>query len=76
MDEYDYEIPSTKLSRSNSFPNLRNLIIGGCMENYTPPYPRRRANSEVVPTVRNKYLYSCALFMLFYYYNLLLSIII
>lgn len=58
MDEYEYDTPPAKLSRSNSFPDLRNLTIGGCMENYTPPHPRRRANSEVVPTVRNKYSHS------------------
>ncbi|EFN84522.1 uncharacterized protein LOC105183149 isoform X2 [Harpegnathos saltator] len=49
VDEYDYEVPPAKLSRSNSFPDLRTLMIGGCIENYTPPHPRRRANSEVVP---------------------------
>ncbi|XP_032673639.1 uncharacterized protein LOC116845260 isoform X2 [Odontomachus brunneus] len=50
VDEYEYDTPLAKLARSNSFPDLRNLTIGGCMENYTPPHPRRRANSEVVPT--------------------------
>lgn len=34
--------------RSNSFPDLRQLVYGG-LEPFTPPHPRRRANSEVVP---------------------------
>ncbi|XP_014474532.1 PREDICTED: open rectifier potassium channel protein 1 [Dinoponera quadriceps] len=49
VDEYDYEVPLAKLSRSNSFPDLRTLVIGGFTEDHTPPRPRRRANSEVVP---------------------------
>ncbi|XP_047347515.1 open rectifier potassium channel protein 1 isoform X1 [Vespa velutina] len=49
VDEYDYEIPPTKFSRSNSFPDLRKLIYGG-FETSVPLHPRRRANSEVVPT--------------------------
>ncbi|EZA62014.1 Open rectifier potassium channel protein [Ooceraea biroi] len=49
VDECDYEVPTAKLSRSNSFPDLRNLTIGGYADNFTP-HPRRRANSEVVPT--------------------------
>ncbi|KAL6441514.1 hypothetical protein ACFW04_003586 [Cataglyphis niger] len=48
VDEYDYEVPPTKFSRSNSFPDLRNLTIGGYVDNCIP-HPRRRANSEVVP---------------------------
>ncbi|XP_063986413.1 open rectifier potassium channel protein 1 [Diachasmimorpha longicaudata] len=48
VDEYDYEMPPTKLMRSNSFPDLRTLVIGG-LAPPTPPHPRRRANSEVVP---------------------------
>lgn len=51
MDECDYEVPIAKLSRSNSFPDLRNLTIGGYTEKYAPSFPRRRANSEVVPAV-------------------------
>lgn len=50
VDEYDYEVPPTKFSRSNSFPDLRNLTIGGYVDNCIP-HPRRRANSEVVPAV-------------------------
>lgn len=50
VDEYDYEIPSAKLPRSNSFPGLRDLTYGGHVEeNGGFPGPRRRANSEVVP---------------------------
>lgn len=52
VDEFDYEVPPTKFSRSNSFPNLRNLMIGGYVDNFIP-HPRRRANSEVVPAVCN-----------------------
>ncbi|XP_029165410.1 LOW QUALITY PROTEIN: uncharacterized protein LOC114936412 [Nylanderia fulva] len=48
VDEFDYEVPPTKFSRSNSFPDLRNLTIGGYVDN-SIPHPRRRANSEVVP---------------------------
>ncbi|XP_015125527.1 open rectifier potassium channel protein 1 [Diachasma alloeum] len=48
VDEYDYEMPPAKLMRSNSFPDLRELVIGG-LAPPTPPHPRRRANSEVVP---------------------------
>ncbi|XP_050446054.1 uncharacterized protein LOC126848849 isoform X2 [Cataglyphis hispanica] len=48
VDEYDYEVPPTKFSRSNSFPDLRKLTIGGYVDN-SIPHPRRRANSEVVP---------------------------
>ncbi|XP_074101515.1 open rectifier K[+] channel 1 [Cotesia typhae] len=45
-DEYD--APPATLMRSNSFPDLRQLVYGG-LEPFTPPHPRRRANSEVVP---------------------------
>ncbi|XP_043491470.1 open rectifier potassium channel protein 1 isoform X1 [Polistes fuscatus] len=48
VDEYNYETPPTKFSRSNSFPDLRKLIYGG-FEAPAPLHPRRRANSEVVP---------------------------
>ncbi|XP_072748710.1 uncharacterized protein Ork1 isoform X2 [Anoplolepis gracilipes] len=51
VDEFDYEVPPTKFSRSNSFPDLRNLTIGGYVEPFIP-HPRRRANSEVVPAVQ------------------------
>lgn len=47
VDEYDYESPPCKFMRSNSFPDLRELVYGG-LANPTP-HPRRRANSEVVP---------------------------
>ncbi|KAH0535692.1 hypothetical protein KQX54_018257 [Cotesia glomerata] len=45
-DEYD--LPPATLRRSNSFPDLRQLVYGG-LEPFVPPHPRRRANSEVVP---------------------------
>ncbi|XP_011315332.1 open rectifier potassium channel protein 1 [Fopius arisanus] len=48
VDEYDYEMPPAKLMRSNSFPDIRELVYGG-LAPPTPPHPRRRANSEVVP---------------------------
>ncbi|KAI4494408.1 hypothetical protein M0802_008900 [Mischocyttarus mexicanus] len=48
VDEYNYETPPTKFSRSNSFPDLRKLIYGG-FDVPAPLHPRRRANSEVVP---------------------------
>ncbi|XP_012224441.1 uncharacterized protein Ork1 isoform X2 [Linepithema humile] len=48
VDEYDYDVPPAKLPRSNSFPDLRDLAIGGFVDDFTP-HPRRRANSEVVP---------------------------
>lgn len=47
VDEYESEEPPAKFPRSNSFPNLRDLTIGG-YDNFIP-HPRRRANSEVVP---------------------------
>lgn len=50
MDEWDYDTPTPKFPRSNSFPDLRELIYGG-LEIPEPPCPRRRANSEVVPLV-------------------------
>ncbi|KYM97539.1 Open rectifier potassium channel protein 1, partial [Cyphomyrmex costatus] len=46
VDEYESEEPPAKFPRSNSFPNLRDLTIGGYVD---IPHPRRRANSEVVP---------------------------
>ena len=51
MDEYDYDTPTPKFPRSNSFPDLRDLVYGG-LEIPEPPHPRRRANSEVAPMVR------------------------
>ncbi|XP_024939884.1 uncharacterized protein LOC107266845 isoform X2 [Cephus cinctus] len=48
VDEYDYETPPTKFSRSSSFPDIRDLVYGG-LETPIPPHPRRRANSAVVP---------------------------
>ncbi|XP_008203851.1 open rectifier potassium channel protein 1 [Nasonia vitripennis] len=48
VDEYDYDTPPPQFPRSSSFPNLRELVYGG-LEPPTPPHPRRRANSEVVP---------------------------
>ncbi|XP_011872544.1 PREDICTED: open rectifier potassium channel protein 1 [Vollenhovia emeryi] len=48
VDEYESEEPPVKFSRSNSFPNLRDLTIGGYVDGFIP-HPRRRANSEVVP---------------------------
>ncbi|XP_039302334.1 open rectifier potassium channel protein 1 isoform X2 [Solenopsis invicta] len=47
VDEYESEEPPAKFARSNSFPNLRDLTIGGYGDSI--PHPRRRANSEVVP---------------------------
>lgn len=55
MDEYESEEPPAKFSRSNSFPNLRDLTIGGYVNGFIP-HPRRRANSEVVPTVSPNFL--------------------
>ncbi|XP_008553925.1 open rectifier potassium channel protein 1 [Microplitis demolitor] len=51
MDDDDYDTPPATLMRSNSFPDLRQLVYGG-LEPITPPHPRRRANSEVVPMER------------------------
>ncbi|XP_066597403.1 open rectifier potassium channel protein 1-like [Prorops nasuta] len=48
VDEFNYDTPITKHSRSSSFPDLRDLVYGG-LEIPQPPHPRRRANSEVVP---------------------------
>ncbi|KAK2587466.1 hypothetical protein KPH14_003171 [Odynerus spinipes] len=48
VDEYNCETPPAKLSRRNSFPDLRKLLYGG-FETPVPLHPRRRANSEVVP---------------------------
>lgn len=55
MDEYESEEPPAKFQRSNSFPNLRDLTIGGYVDDFRP-YQRRRANSEVVPTVSSNFL--------------------
>ncbi|TGZ54335.1 uncharacterized protein Ork1 [Temnothorax longispinosus] len=49
VNKYDTEEPPAKFQRSNSFPNLRDLTIGGYTDGFIP-HPRRRANSEVVPT--------------------------
>ncbi|XP_012278236.1 open rectifier potassium channel protein 1 [Orussus abietinus] len=48
VDEVQYQTPPSKFTRSNSFPDLRDLVYGG-LANPIPPHPRRRANSEVVP---------------------------
>ncbi|KAL0114438.1 hypothetical protein PUN28_011593 [Cardiocondyla obscurior] len=50
VDEYESDEPIAKFPRSSSFPNLRDLTIGGYIDD-SIPHPRRRANSEVVPTV-------------------------
>lgn len=55
MDEYESERPTAKFPRSNSFPNLRDLTIGGFVDDFIP-HPRRRANSEVVPMVNHNFL--------------------
>lgn len=54
VDEYESEEPPAKFARSNSFPNLRDLTIGGYGDSI--PHPRRRANSEVVPMVSHNFL--------------------
>jgi len=51
VNEYESEEPPVKFPRSNSFPNLRDLTIGGNVDSFIP-HPRRRANSEVVPMVK------------------------
>ncbi|XP_058804377.1 open rectifier potassium channel protein 1 isoform X2 [Phymastichus coffea] len=48
VDECVYDTPLPHYPRSNSFPNLRDLLYGGLEP--SPPCPRRRANSEVVPS--------------------------
>ncbi|XP_076641692.1 open rectifier K[+] channel 1 isoform X2 [Halictus rubicundus] len=51
VDECSQEIPRTKFPRSSSFPDLRDMMHGGKgSENIVRLRPRRRANSEVVPT--------------------------
>ncbi|KAJ8679316.1 hypothetical protein QAD02_015103 [Eretmocerus hayati] len=44
----EFTKPHPPLPRAASFPDLRELVYGG-LELPTPPCPRRRANSEVVP---------------------------
>lgn len=56
MDEYESEEPPAKFPRSNSFPNLRDLTIGGYADSFIP-HPRRRANNEVVPMVSHNFFY-------------------
>lgn len=56
VDEYESEEPPAKFPRSNSFPNLRDLTIGGYVDIPHIPHPRRRANSEVVPVVSHNNL--------------------
>lgn len=51
IDECNYEIPPSKFPRSNSFPDLRDLLYGSKEKDKLCNRPRRRANSEVVPTV-------------------------
>ncbi|XP_012136396.1 open rectifier K[+] channel 1 isoform X2 [Megachile rotundata] len=50
VDECEYEVPLSKFPRSNSFPDLRNLLYGEKEDDGICYKPRRRANSEVVPT--------------------------
>nr|XP_033192562.1 uncharacterized protein LOC117158103 isoform X3 [Bombus vancouverensis nearcticus] len=50
IDECNYEIPPSKFPRSNSFPDLRDLLYGSKEKDKLCNRPRRRANSEVVPT--------------------------
>ncbi|XP_044019142.1 open rectifier potassium channel protein 1-like isoform X2 [Aphidius gifuensis] len=50
VNKFDYKAPLCKSSRSKSFPDLRELIYGG-LTLLVPSHPRRRANSEVVPTI-------------------------
>ncbi|XP_078049181.1 open rectifier K[+] channel 1 isoform X2 [Augochlora pura] len=51
VDECSQEIPRAKFPRSNSFPDLRDILHGGKGSEYIAHQrPRRRANSEVVPT--------------------------
>ncbi|XP_053974602.1 open rectifier potassium channel protein 1 isoform X1 [Hylaeus volcanicus] len=55
VDECIYEIPPAKFPRSNSFPDLRELLHGARGNDSMRHYrPRRRANSEVVPTEEEK----------------------
>nr|XP_034189164.1 open rectifier potassium channel protein 1 isoform X1 [Osmia lignaria]XP_034189165.1 open rectifier potassium channel protein 1 isoform X1 [Osmia lignaria]XP_034189166.1 open rectifier potassium channel protein 1 isoform X1 [Osmia lignaria]XP_034189167.1 open rectifier potassium channel protein 1 isoform X1 [Osmia lignaria]XP_034189168.1 open rectifier potassium channel protein 1 isoform X1 [Osmia lignaria]XP_034189169.1 open rectifier potassium channel protein 1 isoform X1 [Osmia lignaria] len=50
VDECNYEVPLSKSPRSNSFPDLRDLLYGKKDKDGICQRPRRRANSEVVPT--------------------------
>ncbi|CAK9825674.1 Open rectifier potassium channel protein 1 [Anthophora retusa] len=51
VDECNCDLPPSKFPRSNSFPDLRNLLYGSKEKDSVQFYrPRRRANSEVVPT--------------------------
>ncbi|XP_016903883.2 uncharacterized protein LOC107992487 isoform X2 [Apis cerana] len=50
VDECNYEIPPSKFCRSNSFPDLRDLLYASKEKDEMYQRPRRRANSEVVPT--------------------------
>ncbi|XP_076303483.1 open rectifier K[+] channel 1 isoform X2 [Lasioglossum baleicum] len=51
VDECSQEAPRAKFPRSSSFPDLRDMLHGGKgNENIVRLRPRRRANSEVVPT--------------------------
>lgn len=49
VDECNYEIPPSKFCRSNSFPDLRDLLYASKEKDEIYQRPRRRANSEVVP---------------------------
>lgn len=64
MDEYEFEKPTAKFPRSNSLPNLRDLTIG-YVDGFIP-HPRRRANSEVVPTVSHNFLNIISLLLKYY----------
>nr|XP_033342035.1 open rectifier potassium channel protein 1 [Megalopta genalis] len=51
VDECSQEIPRAYFPRSHSFPDLRDILYSGKGgENIVRQRPRRRANSEVVPT--------------------------
>ncbi|XP_043527151.1 uncharacterized protein LOC122537753 isoform X1 [Frieseomelitta varia] len=50
IDECNCEIPPLKFPRSNSFPDLRDLLYCSKEKDRLCNRPRRRANSEVVPT--------------------------
>lgn len=50
IDECNCEIPPLKFPRSNSFPDLRDLLYCSKEKDKLCNRPRRRANSEVVPT--------------------------
>lgn len=55
VDECTCEIPPSKYPRSNSFPDLRDLSYGSKEKDGVCCRPRRRANSEVVATVRESF---------------------